>query len=112
MATTTKRQEIKAKRAKKALQTAIKRDNKREIKAEEKAIKQTPKKKETVQKKIPKSPPNKEKTRTKVSKTPVPKKKVISSNNVYEQKAIDSQPQKHSSSGHVIKQPIIFEKGV
>ena len=69
-------------------------------------------KKETVQKKVLKGLVNKEKTRTEVSKTQVPKKKVISSNNVRGQGVVDSQPQKHSSSGHVIKQLVVFEKGV
>ena len=48
VAAATKRQEIEAKRAEKALQTAMRRDNRGEIEAEEKAVKQALKKKETV----------------------------------------------------------------
>ena len=107
-----RKQEIEAKRAEKALQAVMRRDNRGEIEAEERAVKQAQKKKETVQKKVPKGPVNKEKTRTEVSKAQVPKKKVISSNNVRGQGVVDSQPQKHSSSGRVIKQPVVFEKGV
>ena len=65
-----------------------------------------------MQKKVSKGLVNKEKTRTKVSKAQVPKKKVISSNNVCGQGVVDSQPQKHSFSGRVIKQLVVFEKGV